>query len=102
MTYTGVPTNERKIKHYSAVQNKPVYYSDLREYENKIMMYTEVPRYFSLESKLSMPPLNASRCSDPNGGGIRLEDERQSAFRTPQKVEHPRLSLALRSGSKTC
>jgi len=39
----------RKIKHFSAVQNKPVYYPDIENYKNRIMMNIETPSYWYLD-----------------------------------------------------
>ncbi|CDW88855.1 c transferase [Stylonychia lemnae] len=41
--------NGRGIKHYSMVQNKQIYYPDLKEFKNQIILSTDIPRYFSLE-----------------------------------------------------
>ena len=42
--------SERKIKHYSMVQNKSIYYKDLKAYEGKVMLSMEIPRYFPFDN----------------------------------------------------
>lgn len=44
-------SNARGIKHFSAVQNKPIYYQDISQYENKIMMNVDVPLFWYLNPK---------------------------------------------------
>ena len=41
--------NTRKIKHFSAVQHKPIYYPDITQYCNKIMMNIETPSFWYLD-----------------------------------------------------
>lgn len=41
--------DRRKIKHYSMVQNKPIYFEGLKEFDNKVMLSIDVPRYFYLD-----------------------------------------------------
>lgn len=36
------------------VQNRPVYFEDLSEYLNKVMMNREIPRYFSFDSNITL------------------------------------------------
>ena len=44
--------NTRKVKHFSTVQNKAIYYPDIEMYKNRIMMNIETPSYWYLDSKL--------------------------------------------------
>ena len=39
---------KRKVKHYSMVQNHPVFYDDLSDFANKIMLSIDIPRFFYL------------------------------------------------------
>ena len=41
--------NDRKIKHFSSVQNKPIYYQDVVEMQNRIMMNIAVPSFWHLD-----------------------------------------------------
>lgn len=43
--------NARGIKHFSSVQNKPIYLLDIEELKNKVMMNIEVPAYWHLDTK---------------------------------------------------
>ena len=40
---------ERKIKHFSSVQNQQLYFPDLQKYKNKVMMIVEVPMFWHLD-----------------------------------------------------
>ncbi len=44
-------SSKRNIRHYSMVQNRPVFYEDLEPLENKIMLSIDIPRYFYLDSE---------------------------------------------------
>ena len=44
-------TEKRKAKHFSAVQNKPVYYADIAQFKNNIMMNVEVPLFWYIDPK---------------------------------------------------
>lgn len=48
--------NLRSIKHFSAVQNKQIYYPDIQHLENKIMMSIDVPKYWYLNLKDKLTP----------------------------------------------
>lgn len=41
---------KRNIKHYSMVQNRPIFYEDLTELENKILLSIDIPRFFYLDT----------------------------------------------------
>ena len=47
-------SSRRKIKHYSMVQNRPVYFKDLKDFENRIMLSIDIPRYFYLDPGASL------------------------------------------------
>lgn len=47
---------KRKFKHYSMVQNKPVYIPDLVPFENKVMLSVDVPRYFHFDLNKGLTP----------------------------------------------
>ena len=41
--------NMRNIKHFSAVQNKPIYMPDIENYKNKVMMNIDIPAFWNLD-----------------------------------------------------
>ncbi|CDW82058.1 oxysterol binding family protein [Stylonychia lemnae] len=45
--------NNSRPKHYFMVQNKPVYYEDLEEFHNKVMLSRDIPRYFHFQGELT-------------------------------------------------
>jgi hypothetical protein len=42
-------SSKRKIRHYSMVQNQPIFFEDLKEFQNKVMLSIDVPRYFHFD-----------------------------------------------------
>ncbi len=47
---------KRNVKHYSSVQNRPLYYEDLEQFENKVMLSIDIPRYFYLDKTAIKTP----------------------------------------------
>lgn len=47
---------KRNIKHYFMVQNRAIYYEDLEEFENKVMLSIDIPRYFYLDKATIKTP----------------------------------------------
>ena len=45
---------KRKIKHYSMVQNRQIFYDDLKEFENKILLSIDIPRFFYLDTTVPL------------------------------------------------
>jgi hypothetical protein len=43
--------DDRNIKHFSSVQNKKLYYPDIRFMRNRVMMNIEVPNFWHLDLK---------------------------------------------------
>lgn len=43
--------NTRKIKHFSAVQNKPIYFQDIDYLLNKVMMSIDIPLFWYLNKR---------------------------------------------------
>jgi hypothetical protein len=51
----AIQLNDRKIKHFSSVQNKAIYYADILEIKNRIMMDIGIPSFWHLD------PLNINK-----------------------------------------
>ena len=45
-------SSRRKIRHYSMCQNRPIFYDNLDNFSNKVMLSIDIPRYFHLNSGL--------------------------------------------------
>lgn len=45
---TSITENARNIKHFSAVQNKPIYQEDISRFSNQVMLNIDVPIFWSL------------------------------------------------------
>jgi len=48
--------DQRKVKHFSEVQNRPIYFPDIAYLKNKIMMNIEVPAYWYLDKNDKLSP----------------------------------------------
>ncbi len=47
---------KRNVKHYFSVQNRQIYYKDLEQFENKVMLSIDIPRYFYLDKTAIKTP----------------------------------------------
>lgn len=64
------PTNKRtkkssekdraSIKHYSEVQNSPIFWADIEKYKNRVMMNIEVPQFWYLDPKDKISDIEAN------------------------------------------
>lgn len=71
-------SSTRKVKHFSAVQNKPIYYPDIEKYKNRIMMNIETPSYWYLDQGLehTKPEIQRQQIINNNVVYLKLKENK--------------------------